>query len=309
MYSAAFAAASPGQVIVLAAGASYPLRTKGAALGATEGFRIDKDIVVRGMTKTDRPTLYPETNFGTAVLDFGATLGDVTFKNVRISGLRGDNNAPSTYFVNQKDPAVITNLSFINCEIDGCGGGMRFQSPGPHDIANFTIDGCEIHDMGTGYSMIHIQVGKADNIRVTNSTIRSFGYGLILHNAASSASVVISDCTFYNFTGGANRYLVDYSANHGVTGGITLGNCIFALNAVPARGFQTNGSTSITADGNYRTGDWDDSTAGGTASVASLSSLYEGSSADLFTDPATGDFTIKDTAFPGLGKAGDPRWY
>jgi hypothetical protein len=308
-FEAAFAAASPGQVIVLAEGASYPLRTKGAALGSTEGFRIDKDITVRGVNKSNRPTLYPETNFGTAVLDFGATLADVTFKNVRISGVRGDNGATSTYFVNQKDAATIGNLSFINCEIDGCNGGMRFQNPGPHAITNFTFDGCEIHDMGTGYSMIHIQNGHADNIKVVNTTLSSFGYGLLLHNAASSASVVISDCTFYNYKGASNRYLVEYSANHGVTSGITLRNCIFALNATPARGFNSNDATTITAEGNYRTNDWDDSGAGGTAPVTTLSTLYDVASDALFTAPAEGDLSIKDTAFPGLGKVGDPRWY
>jgi hypothetical protein len=35
---------------------------------------------------------------------------------------------------------------------------------------------------------------------------------------------------------------------------------------------------------------------------------YSGKAADLFTDPANGNFKIKDNSFAGKSTAGDPRW-
>jgi hypothetical protein len=305
---AAFAAAAPGDVIVLAEGAEYPLRTKGNALSNTEGWRIDKDITIRGLSATERSVIYAETAFGTALLDFGATLSQVTFKNMRLTGLVGgpSGSASLAYFVNQKDAATITGLNFLNCEMDNFGGGMRFQSSGPHDIADFMMDRCVIHDFGTGYAIIHIQNGKADNITISNSTIYKFGREVLLHNAGDSQSVLITNCTFDDMvTGTSNRYIVDYTDARAVTDGITVANCIFGSASEFARGVRASDATAIEVEGTYRTDDFSPEV----TPIHAGSTEYSGASTDLFADPATGDFTIKDAAFAGSGKAGDPRWY
>ena len=46
---------------------------------------------------------------------------------------------------------------------------------------------------------------------------------------------------------------------------------------------------------------------GATNQLTGLTS-YTKTTAELFTDPAKGDFTYKDTGFAGKSTAGDPRW-
>jgi hypothetical protein len=50
----------------------------------------------------------------------------------------------------------------------------------------------------------------------------------------------------------------------------------------------------------YTTSDWALALTGATA--------YSGAASDLFTNPASGDFSIKDASFAGKATAGDPRW-
>lgn len=312
---AAYAAATPGAVIVLAEGATYPLSTKGAgaAVNNAEGFLFNKDIVIRGMSETNRSLIYPTTAFGTALFDFGATLSNVSFKNLNISGLVGNTGSTVlSYFVNQKNTATITNLNFINCEIHHYAGGMRFQTSTSHYITNLTIDKCIYHDFGTGYGIIHIQAGKADNIKITNTTAYKFDHNFILHNANNSQSLAIENCTFDNIdpTAASIRYLVEYTANYDVLNGISIKNCIFGKSGAYSGGVRTK-ATTLNVSGSYATSDYKDDTQSGSAafSLMTKTTAYAGASSALFIDPATGDFHIKDAAFAGKGKAGDPRWY
>lgn len=314
---AAFASASDGAVIVLASGATYPLSTKGAgdAVSGCEGFLMNKNIIIRGLSETDRAVIYPTSAFGTALLDFGATLSNVQFKNVEISGLIGNSGTTTlTYFVNQKNTATVGTISFVNCLLDHFNGGMRFQAgaPSAHVVTNLVVDQCIVNDFRSGYSFIHFQNSAvASNIKITNSTVYGFQYGLILHNTANSISVLVENCTFDSFLPTANRQFIDYSTSYTATSGITVKNCIFGK----SNDFNTeirqaaSGATTIT--GSYVTSDYRSAAATGTGivSIFTNATAYAGASTALFTDPENGNFTIKDVSFAGKGKAGDPRWY
>jgi hypothetical protein len=71
------------------------------------------------------------------------------------------------------------------------------------------------------------------------------------------------------------------------------------------RGIRTAAGTTVSVTNSYNTSDHLSTNA--TFQISGLLA-YPGASTGLFADPAHGDFTIVDTAFPGAQSAGDLRW-
>jgi hypothetical protein len=168
---------------------------------------------------------------------------------------------------------------------------------------------CIVWDCGDNnsngtYAFIHTNVatGKINNIELTNSTFYKIGYGLILHNAAPSQSVIINNCTFNNTTGNG-RYFIDYNAQT-ITGSFVIQNSIIGKSLSPtltARGLRAGSAATVT--NTYETSD----AAFSNNLIPGIIS-YAKPSTDLFTDPNAGNFQIKDNTFPGITNTGDPRW-
>ena len=232
----------------------------------------------------------------------------VTFENLDVMAGTKSDNTFYEYVFNQSAATTMDAIVFKNCIIrDFKNSPLRMQSATPN-IGTLTIDNCIVSNIGDNgangtYAFIHVQSGKIDNIRVTNSTISKIGYGFILHNNGNSSSLTIQGCTFYNIIGNG-RYFIDYNT-FSISNTFDIRNNIFAKtlsSAETARGAR-NAGVSPNVLNSYRTSDYVLSN-----NVISGVTDYTKSSDDLFVNPAEGNFTIKDQSFAGKADAGDPRW-
>jgi len=241
-----------------------------------------------------------------------ATAGSIRFENLDITGYQNADPAGTkrNYIFNQSTASATAEISFENCIIRNLvNTPLRLQSSNAITIDKVTVNKCIIYDIGVSggagtYAFINTNVatGKFNNIYLTNNTFYNIGYGLLLHNAAPSVTVQIDNNTFYNVTGDA-RYMIDYNAQLVTT--FTFANNVVGKTlstAGTARGIRSGTAPSL-GNNTYKTTD-----AAFSANPFSGILDYGKLSADLWTDPANGNFLYKDAAFVGRSTSGDPRW-
>lgn len=208
--------------------------------------------------------------------------------------------------------ANIDEMIFDNCLIHDMRGTMRIRNG--IVIEKLTIDHSIVYNIG-GYGVLTIDdaTARVNNFTFSNSTLYN-AEKLFTSKNNSSGKIIINACTFYNAILSAN-YILDYtSTSLGAAGGIDFMNVVLGrakgTNATPPvydiRGVRASAATMITSSNNYVASDFvwrSDASA-----VIPNTTGYTKTSADIFTDPANGNFTIKDIGFPGKATAGDPRW-
>lgn len=264
----------------------YGLSEAGEKTGVSlpEGFSLS----IKG--EGEKPTLnFPKSFNLEGTHDF------IRFENVKIA------DGGCQYFINQSKPATVGELSLKGIEINGMERSLiRTQGSEAIAIQNIIVDNCVMTNMssGNGYSVFYFgtadtNIGKLDIKNTTfNTSQRSF---IEASKAPIANGVTISDCTFYNNVA-SGRYFMD--AN-GQSTNLTMTNVILGktFDAEKSRGARSAGTMTFTNC--LRTSDC----VYGSNNIADLPA-GEQSSADIFTDPDNGNFTLKiDT------KVGDPRWY
>ncbi len=244
-----------------------------------------------------------------------ATAGTIKFENVDLTGYQnGDaSQTKRNYIFNQSAGSNTNAIVFENCRIRNFTNAVvRLQnSATPVTIGSVTVNNCTVYDIGDNgaggsYAFIHTNVasGKINNISITNSTFYKIGYSLILHSAASSQSVLVENCTFNNIVGDG-RYFIDYNGQT-VSSSIVLRNNIIGKTLSPlatSRGIRQGSGGTVSVTNSYQTND-----AIFTANPIPAITQYSNTSVNLFTDPANGNFLIKDSGFTGKATSGDPRW-
>ena len=264
----------------------YGLSEAGEKTGVSlpEGFSLS----IKG--EGEKPTLNFPKSF-----NLEGTHDYIRFENVKIA------DGGCQYFINQSKPATVGELSLKGIEINGMERSLiRTQGSEAIAIQNIIVDNCVMTNMssGNGYSVFYFgtadtNIGKLDIKNTTfNTSQRSF---IEASKAPIANGVTISDCTFYNNVA-SGRYFMD--AN-GQSTNLTMTNVILGktFDTEKSRGARSAGTMTFTNC--LRTSDC----VYGSNNIADLPA-GEQSSADIFTDPDNGNFTLKiDT------KVGDPRWY
>ncbi|WAC40338.1 DUF5123 domain-containing protein [Pedobacter sp. SL55] len=246
-----------------------------------------------------------------SLITLPTTGGKLHFENVDVTGYANGNAATTKrqYLINQGTASVMEQISFENCNLRNfVNTPFRLQGSNNITINKLIVNRCVVSDIGvngsTGtYAFITATTAtcKFNNITLTNSTFKEIGYGLIVHSAAPSVAVAIENNTFYNVIGNG-RYLIDYSTQV-VSSSYTFKSNIIGKTYAPANtGRGMRGGTTPVAESNYLTTD-----AVISANPIPQITNYSGTSLDLFTDPAAGDFKIKDNTFAGRSSVGDPR--
>jgi hypothetical protein len=241
-----------------------------------------------------------------------ATAGTIRFENLDITGYQDADPTKTkrNYIFNQSTASITSEIIFENCILRNyVNTPMRIQGSAIITIDKFTVNKCIVFDVGDNgangtYAFINSNVatGKINNISITNSTFYQIGLGLILHNLAPSQTVIINDNTFYNVIGNG-RYFIDYNAQV-ISSSFMFQNNIVGKTLSPlasARGIRAG--TVPTVVNSYKTSD----------AIFAANAIpniidYNKTSAELFMNPASGDFTIKESGFPGRTNSGDPRW-
>ena len=315
----ALTTAAPGNVIVLAGGGVYPI--------GGSSFNFNQNIKIRGASVTEKPVVCmtagtPSSTANMFGVAASAVIDSLIFENLDFTGYC-DNSEVSTkigYLFSNKVMCNVSNLKFSNCNIRNFGNTPMRVSGGTNQVfENLVFNGCIINDIGFSSTYAIVNTNSADfvnNITFTNSTIYNFKGSLILRTGQTLSSINISNCNINQATQDPNsaRYMFDLNNAVFPAGkGITIRNSIFGSSggSKGANGIRYSTGTVVSISGSYFTTDFvDDPNPLGAAStsIKSLLTPYSGSSVDLWNDPVSGNFAIKDTGFSGKGQAGDLRW-
>lgn len=292
--------------------------TDGTTFVLLQGTKYGTDVLVN-IPNGVALTFFGQPGVNKPIIAFNGfnlptTAKTIKFENIDFTGYQ-DSDPTKTkrnYIFNQSTASTTTEIKFENCTIRNfVNSPMRTQGANAISIDKFTVNNCLVYDCGdngtTGtYSFINnnVATSKINNISITNSTFYKIGYGLVLHNLSTSTSVTIDNNTFNNVIG-SGRYFIDYNAQ--TIGTFSFRNNILGKSLSPlipptAKGIRYGG-TNIVVLNSFQTSD--------TALAGNLISGitdYTQPSTSLFTDPANGNFKIKDDTFSGKSSAGDPRW-
>jgi len=317
--------ATPGQIILLASGAAYPM--------GTGTYRLSKNIKLRGLSVTNRSILHMSTGSTTtsSMLGFvdASDMTSVKFENIDFSGyidnISGTGGTKIGYLFNNNTATHVAALTFNNCNLHNFGNTpMRLQANKKQSIDTLRFNGCTINDIGFSSTYAIVNSNSDDhvlNVFFNNCTVYNFKGSLVLRTGAYTMGIIsVTNCSINQGMQdpGSARYLIDTS-NTTVTNGINIKNCIFGItgNTLGANGVRNTNTSNVvisplTVTGSYFTTDYvDDAIPPGTNSysIKSKMSSYPGTSSGLWNDPVNGDFKLKDTGFTGKGLAGDLRWY
>ncbi len=236
----------------------------------------------------ERPTLnFPKS------LEIGGTHGYIRFDGLTIV------DGGCQYFINEGNGATIGDFTLTNCMIDNMSRSIvRLQASDAVTFNDITIDNCVVTNIGSGgYAVFRVDNAAytIGAINVTNSTFSNVGHNFIQAGKCALAEVNFNGVTFYNTPNDAKRYLLDANGNNT---NVNVENTLFGL--TPGRGIRTDGTITVTnsfktTDGVFSSNDFD-------VDVTSP----EAASAEVFTDPENGDFTLLIDDLNGIG---DPRWY
>lgn len=314
----ALGAATEGQVILLAGDASY---TIGSGLVALKAIKL------RGLSTTNRPVISMSTGAtSTATMfSFGVGTGAIQMENIEFTGYCENNTANTKIgymFNNSIASATVSKLSFVNCKLHNFGNTpFRLQGTKSQSVDTLLLNGCVVNEIGftSTYAIVNSNTNDLfKNIIFSNSTFYNFKGSLILRTGAFAVnSVRISNCVINQATQdvGSARYMFDFNtAVFASSDAFSIRNTIFGSSggALGSNGYR--GTATLAVSGSYYTSDYVDAPVippadGSSTSFKSKMNAYSGTSTALWTSPATGDFTLKDTNFAGKGTAGDLRWY
>lgn len=234
----------------------------------------------------------------------------VKFQNVEINADGIDETGAAKtngYVINQSAAAVVDNITFEDCDIIGFTTSIvRIQASGV-EFKKVVLNGCYIKGgtSASSYNILHNKSGKFGEVEYSNTTFDCTGYrGLFYSEKVNCTSIDVKDCTVYN-TPASGQYIMDFKdKGYGATNGITISNTIFAMvqNTSSAKGIRGNSTQTfenvwVTNDFKL-TGD----------KFQGTFATFDGTTADLFENPAEGNFSIKSYNFGGRLNAGAKKW-
>lgn len=243
-------------------------------------------------------------------LDVAGNHGYVRFEHINVDGMYdGDAGVKGCeYVINQEAACSIDSLSFVECNISNLNSALvRIKSGDYKEINKLRIDNCIVTNHAGAYQFLcFAKVNfKIDDIEITNSTFNKICQGkktfIDLENSAYNTNINVEGCTFYNLLGDG-AYLISAK---GVTGSVnaTFFKVLLAKTYTEkARGYQGDKIT-ISAPSSYLLSDFVFE-----KNKLDMFNTYNGNSSDVFTDPASGDFTLKVNDLI-REEVGDPRWY
>lgn len=283
-------------------------------------FPAGKTVEIIGDDSQDDPgsLIIPD---GVSVNFFGRGGGEVPVLNILKSiDLAGSHNyvtfehlklvdKGSNYMINQSKACTVDVVQFKDCEATGMKNAFfRLQGSEVKVINSLTVDDCQMHDMCSGYSFIHVDAGSGKgvvkNIKVANSTLWNIATGgkmFIYSKTTNVETVDVENCTFYNNIGN-NNYFIDFGDDsHGPSVSFKIYNCVFGKSADNAT---KNVRSSLDPDvvNSYCTNDFYKEK--GFPGII----LLDYASDKLFENPENADFHFQ-TGTVENEQVGDPRWW
>jgi hypothetical protein len=301
--AAAIASASPGDVIILDQGGTYPFVGE---------LVLDKSIKIKGLDG-ELPFVYITEGVKFFEIGSGLTPADtLAFENLFISGYVNQNTSDQVrgIFDAENDACNVGGLKFLGCKMYNIGRQIvRLRGGADQTIGEYVVDDCIIHDLGRASGSYGVLSAAESNtnvrvIRISNSTIDSLVCHFIRYDdAVDCESITVENCTFNKTPFASGRYLMDVR-NAVISAGIEVKNCIFGNTNYgddpSISGIRPADGVTLTIANSYATTDFVNS---GYSIVEQLNPLGV-SSTDLWTDPDKVDYSFSSMEVD----AGDPRW-
>jgi hypothetical protein len=292
-----------GSIVILKRGTTYQMTTS---------YAFTKTVtIVSGddLTVSEPATILLNTTTSSISFDVasGSVIDSIVFNNVNF--VSSDVTLTNNYVMNISQPCTVGKIVFESCNAATLRGFFRVKD-NAMTISSLRVNNCIIGNIGTyGVIIVDNANAKVENIYVGNSTLFKIGNAqAVIRNTANNftQSITVENCTV-NEAPFYNRYLVDCNANN-VSSGITIKFCLFGIGKesgglTTVRGVRAGAGTTISGGGNYGTKDYQ-----ATSNAIPGVTLYTKNAAEVFADPANGNFKIIDAAFPGKNSVGDPRW-
>ena len=292
-----------GSTVILKRGLTYNIT-------ATTNLNKSLTILSGSDFIAELATIFLGSNFN---LTAGTSIDSLVFKDL----VMYTDNYAAKYVFNINQVGTIGKVRFENVRGYRFRGFFRMQTGGAGTkVTDLIIENCVIDSL-RDFSLVNTNNSNTvANIRVSNTTLYN-ARKVIDHRSPGSNSIKFENCTFYNLPGGGAAggvggfYFIDLGTQNSATP-IVITNCIFGKTwddqglGNDARGIQAGAATTVSVTNSYHTSDFIS-----TNPLYQISGLipYSGTSFNLYTDPANGNFSIKDNSFAGNGNSGDPRWY
>lgn len=240
-----------------------------------------------------------------STIDYAGAHGSINFQSLEIDG-KLDDGTLSGYVMNQTDAAQVETISFDDCVIRNFKTSFfRMQQEPKKSVDNLSINNCIFENLGSGYYFIHIDakgIGAVNAISIRNSTFNNVcatGKGFIYSKKTNmTGEINLESCTFYKVTG-SGQYFIDFDKSGHKPARITIKNCLMgSTGSNDVKGIRADDITPF-VENTYATADWTQ-----TGNKVEGYTEFNGTATDLFTDPESGIFNVKDASI----QAGDPRW-
>lgn len=236
-------------------------------------------------------------------LDNAVSSFKIWIHNMAVTGT----DASADYVMNDNPTTArtISEFKMDNCNISAFRGVLRMRAA--LTVGLIDIDNCVISNIGS-YGIISIDATavSVNNISLKNSTVYKLNNTNVITCKSKPTSISINYCTFYDAQA-KDKYIVNFDGKAAnVAGTFSINNCLFGASDASVSTRATNPKIESTfVYDSYKTNDY------AVASNYPLTGVldYDNTSANLFTDPANGDFKIKDTNIGGEKQPGDPRWW
>ncbi|PXV63599.1 uncharacterized protein DUF4957 [Dysgonomonas alginatilytica] len=242
-------------------------------------------------------------NFKEIKLDNSVSNFKIWIHNMKVSGT----DAAADYVLNDNPTTArsISEFKMDNCIIDSFRGIIRMRAA--LTVGLIDIDNCIISNIGS-YGLVSIDATSVSvgDISLKNSTVSKLNNTNVITCKSKPALVSISHCTFYDAQA-KDKYIINFDGKAAnMASRLGINDCLFAASDASISTRATNPKLEDTfVFDSYKTTDYT------VASGYPLTGVsdYNNTSANLFTDPSTGNFKIKDTSIGGDKQPGDPRWW
>lgn len=239
-------------------------------------------------------------------IDIAGSHNFITFQHLNIV----DDGSGANYLINQSKGCTVDRIEFTDCEVYGMKNTFfRLQGSEAKVINNLVIDNCLMHDLGSGYSFIHVddngnQAVYVNNIKMTNSTFWNIcvsGKTFIYSEKVNMNSIYMEYCTFYN-NNGSGQYFIDFNDKAYGPESFSVLNCVFGKTPDEATNKNIRAKIEPEVVNTYCASDFYKSK--GFPNIT----ILDYTSDKLFVDPANADFHFITGTLDNSG-AGDPRWW
>lgn len=155
---------------------------------------------------------------------FGAGAANVSLNGIKFSG----NDKKIGNFLEDVNEDIITeSVSVTNCEITGYNKSIIYKSQAASTIKEIEFSNNYIHDMGTGQGSFDFRKGTIASLTVQNNVIANGSRDMVRadKDVTGANSIIISNNTFYNITGGNSNGFARIRVT--ITDGITISKNVF----------------------------------------------------------------------------------